>query len=173
MDLQGKHVAILVEDLYEDLELWYPYLRLQEARAEVMLLGTGKAQYKSKHGYPAEEGLMVDGAEPRAYHAVIIPGGYAPDLMRRHPPMIEFVRSAHDHGAIIAFICHGGWIACSAGILRGRRATSFFAIRDDLVNAGAEWVDAPVVRDGPLISSRTPKDLPVFTKAILEALAEP
>ena len=172
MELTGKRVAILVEDFYEDLELWYPYYRLKEAGAEVMLLGTGKPKYASKHGYPAEEDLKVDDAEPRECAAVIIPGGYAPDHMRRHPPMIEFVRKAHDHGAVIAFICHGGWVPISAGILRGRKATSFFAIRDDLVNAGAEWIDAEVVRDGNLISSRTPKDLPAFMKAALQAMGE-
>ena len=172
MELNGKRVAILVEDFYEDLELWYPYYRLQEAGAEVTLLGTGKAQYTSKHGYPAEEDLLVDDAEARDYDAVIIPGGYSPDHMRRHPPMIEFVRRAHEHGAVVAFICHGGWVPISAGILRDRRATSFFAIKDDLVNAGAKWIDAEVVRDGQLISSRTPKDLPAFMKAILEALGE-
>ncbi|MBM3498087.1 MAG: type 1 glutamine amidotransferase [Armatimonadetes bacterium] len=172
MALIGRRVAILVENFYEDLELWYPYYRLQEAGAQVTLLGTGKPQYTSKHGYPAEEDLLVDDAEPRDYHAVIVPGGYSPDHMRRHPPMIEFVRKAYDHGAIIAFICHGGWVPISAGILNGRKATSFFAIKDDLVNAGCEWLDAEVVRDGQLISSRTPKDLPAFMRAILEALGE-
>jgi protease I len=172
MNLTGKRVAILVENFYEDLELWYPYYRLQEAGADVMLLGTGKGTYTSKHGYPAEEDLLVDDVEPREYSAVIIPGGYSPDHMRRHPPMIEFVRKAHDHGAVIAFICHGGWVPISAGILKGRKATSFFAIKDDMVNAGAEWSDAEVVRDGNLVSSRSPKDLPAFMKAVLEAMGE-
>ena len=171
MDLTGKRVAILVEDFYEDLELWYPYYRLKEAGAEVVLLGTGKARYESKHGYPAEEDLLVDDAQAREYACVIVPGGYSPDHMRRHPPMIDFVRQAHEHGAVIAFICHGGWMPVSAGILKGRTATSFYAIKDDLVNAGANWADAEVVRDGNLISSRTPHDLPAFMKAILEALA--
>jgi protease I len=172
MNLTGKRVAILVENFCEDLELWYPYYRLQEAGADVMLLGTGKGTYTSKHGYAAEEDLLVDDVEPRDYSAVIIPGGYSPDHMRRHPPMIEFVRKAHDHGAVIAFICHGGWVPISAGILKGRKATSFFAIKDDMVNAGAEWSDAEVVRDGNLVSSRSPKDLPAFMKAVLEAMGE-
>jgi protease I len=171
MGLTGKRVAILVENFYEDLELWYPYYRLKEEAAEVTLLGTGKGTYTSKHGYPAEEDLLVDDVRAADYDAVVIPGGYSPDHMRRHPPMIDFVRQAHDHGAVIAFICHGGWVPISAGILHGRTATSFFAIKDDLVNAGANWVDAEVVRDGNLISSRTPKDLPAFMRAILEALA--
>jgi protease I len=171
MRLKGKRVAILVGNFCEDLELWFPYHRLKEAGAEVTILGTGKGTYESKHSYPAEEDLIVDDAWPSEYDAVVIPGGYAPDHMRRHPPMIEFVRKAHDHGAVIAFICHGGWVPISAGILKGRTATSFLAIKDDMVNAGANWVDEEVVRDGNLITSRSPKDLPAFGRAIIEALA--
>jgi protease I len=172
MDLQGKRVAVLVEILYEDLELWYPYYRLLEAGAEVHILGTGKSTYESKHGYPAKEDLKVDDVAASDYDAVIIPGGYAPDHMRRHPPMIKFIREAHEHGAVIAFICHGGWAPISAGILEGKTATSFLAIKDDMVNAGVDWVDEEVVVDGNLISSRTPTDLPAFGKAIVEALAK-
>lgn len=172
MGLEGKRVAVLVEIFYETLELWYPYYRLKEAGAAVDILGSGKGRYDSKHGYPAKEDRKVEDASPDEYDAVIIPGGYAPDHMRRHPPMIEFVRQMGQAGKPVAFICHGGWVPASADLLRGRRVTSFFAIKDDVVNAGAEWIDAEVVRDGNLISSRVPQDLPAFCRAIIEALAE-
>ncbi|MDQ7030722.1 MAG: type 1 glutamine amidotransferase domain-containing protein [Ardenticatenia bacterium] len=170
MELKGKRVAVLVEDLYQELEFWYPYLRLKEAGAEVVVLGTGKETYTSKHGYPARADRPVEAVSPDEFDAVIIPGGYAPDLMRRSPALVEFVRQMDAQGRIVAFICHAGWVPISAGILRGRMVTSFFSIKDDMVNAGAEWVDREVVRDGNLISSRTPADLPAFCRTIIKAL---
>lgn len=170
MELKGKRVAILVEDLYQELEFWYPYLRLKEAGAEVVVLGTGKETYTSKHGYPAKADRSVENASPDEFDAVVIPGGYAPDIMRRSSALVNFVRQMHDQGKVVAFICHAGWVPISAGILRGRTATSFFSIKDDMVNAGAEWVDREVVRDGNLISSRKPDDLPAFCRTIIEAL---
>ncbi len=172
MELKGKRVAILVEDLYQELEFWYPYLRLKEAGAEVVVLGTGRETYTSKHSYPATADRNVEEASPDEFDAVVIPGGYAPDRMRRYPALVEFVRQMHEGGKIVAFICHAGWVPISAGILRGRTVTSFFAIKDDMVNAGAEWVDREVVRDGNLISSRKPDDLPAFCRTIIEALKE-
>lgn len=172
MDLTGKRVALLVEDLYEDLELWYPYYRMQEAGAEVVILGTGEENYESKHGYPATADKAADDASPNDFDAVLIPGGYAPDIMRRHAPMVDFVRKMHEAGKVVAFICHAGWVPASADIVRGRKVTSFYAIKDDMVNAGGEWVDEEVVRDGNLISSRTPKDLPAYCRTIIEALSE-
>lgn len=172
MELEGKRIAILVGDEYEDLELHYPRLRLSEAGAEVEILGDGKEVYQSKTGYPAKADREVGEADAGRFDAVVIPGGYAPDKMRRHPPMIEFVRRMNEQGKIIAYICHAGWVAASAGVANGRTVTSFFSIRDDMVNAGAEWVDREVVRDGNLISSRIPSDLPAFCRELIRALSE-
>ena len=166
-----KKTAVLVEDLYEDLELWVPALRLKEEGHAVELAGPEQGRtYTSKHGYPVESTAAAGGLDAGELDLVVIPGGYAPDRMRRHAAMVDLVREAHRRGAWIAWICHGGWMACSADILKGRTVTSFFAIRDDLVHAGAEWVDREVVRDGPLISARTPDDLPAFCREMLQAL---
>ena len=171
MELEGKRIAILAEDMYEDLELWYPLIRMKEAGADVDVVGMpGVEAYESKHGYPARVDIPVDDVSPDAFDAVIIPGGYAPDRMRRHEPLLDLVRGVFEGGGVVAFICHAGWVPISAGIVEGKRVTSFFAIKDDLVNAGAEWVDEEVVEDGNLISSRTPADLPAFCRAIIAAL---
>ncbi len=172
MDLRGRRVAVFVEDLYEDLELWYPVLRLREAGADVVLVGPESGVvYKSKHGYPARADAGISQVQPSEFDAVVIPGGYAPDRIRRHRAMVEFVRAVHDAGKPVAFICHAGWVSASAGIVRGRRVTGFSSIRDDLVNAGATWVDQEVVVDGALISSRGPADLPAFCRALMEQLS--
>ena len=164
-------VALLVEDLYEDLERWYPYHRLREAGVEVVLGGpvAGKV-YASKHGYPATADAGVDEVEAAEFDGVVIPGGYAPDRMRRHEGMVRLVADLDAAGKLVGAICHAGWMLVSAKILAGRRVTSFFAIRDDLVNAGAEWIDAPVVVDGNLVTSRTPADLAAFGAALVEVL---
>lgn len=172
MTLQGKRVAVLVEDLYQDQEVWYPYYRLKEVGAEVSLVGTGKPEYKSKFGYPLTPTKTVDRVSARDLDGLIVPGGYAPDLLRRYPAVIQLVREADRLGKVIGAICHAGWVLCSAGILRGRTATCFSAIRDDLINAGAVYVDCEVVRDGHLITSRKPDDLPAFMRTFLEALKE-
>jgi protease I len=163
-------VAVLVEDLFEDLELWYPVLRLREAGADVTLVGPAARTYRGKHGLSADPHVAVDAVSPADFDGLIVPGGYAPDRLRRNPDIIALVTALHARGAVIGFICHAGWVLASAGILSGRRCTSFFSIRDDMINAGAEWLDAPVVVDGNLISSRNPGDLPQFLPAILEAL---
>jgi protease I len=164
-------VLILVEKMYEDLELWYPKLRFQEAGHEVAVCGpeAGK-EYPSKHGYPATSDVAAKDVRAQDYDALVVPGGFSPDHMRRTPAMVEVVKAFHEAGKPVAAICHGPWMLCSAKVLRGRRATSFLSIRDDMENAGARWEDAPVVVDGNLITSRTPKDLPEFCKAILGAL---
>jgi len=172
MDLTGKRVAVLAEDSYEDLELWYPVLRLREAGAKVTIVGTGsKKTYESKHGYPVTVDTQADRVFHSDFDAIIIPGGYAPDRLRRYPAVLTLVREMSEQGKLVAAICHAGWVPISAGIVKGRRLTSVAAIKDDLVNAGAEWVDQEVVVDGHLITSRAPEDLPAFCKAIVEALA--
>ena len=173
MELEGKRIAMLAEDHYEDLELWYPLIRMKEAGAAVDVVGMpGVEAYESKHGYPAKVDVAVDEISPSDFDAVIIPGGYAPDRIRRHGPLLDLVRGVFEKGGLVAFICHAGWVPISAGVVEGKRVTSFFAIKDDLVNAGAEWIDAEVVQDGNLISSRTPADLPAFCRTIIASLQE-
>ncbi len=174
MSVIDKKVAILVEDLYEDLELWYPYYRLREEGAEVHLVGSGRLPtHTSRYGYPATPDLVIDDVRAADFAAVVIPGGYSPDLMRRKPPMVDFVREMDRAGKPVAAICHAGWMLVSADIVRGRRATCFFSIKDDLVAAGAEYVDEPAVVDGNLVTSRFPADLPDFCKALVRLLAAP
>lgn len=171
MELSGKQAVILAEEYYEDLELWYPYYRLKEAGAQVRVAGMPGAQrYASKHGYPVEPDCTAAEIDARQVDALVVPGGYAPDRMRRHADMLTLVRSVFECGGVVAMICHAGWVPISAGIVRGKRVTSVGAIRDDLVNAGAQWVDEEVVVDGNLISSRSPADLPAFCRAIIQAL---
>ncbi|HXG03199.1 MAG TPA: type 1 glutamine amidotransferase domain-containing protein [Candidatus Binatia bacterium] len=173
MRLDGKRVAILAENLYQEMELWVPYYRLREEGADVKVVGAGGARsYTSKHGYPVNVDVQAEQVKAVEFDAVIVPGGYAPDLMRRHPAMVALVREAAQQGRVVAAICHAGWMLCSAGVLKGRRATSFHSIKDDMVNAGAEWQDAEVVVDGNLITSRKPDDLPAFCRAIVAALAK-
>jgi protease I len=171
--LEGVRVAVLVEDLYENLELWYPVLRLREEGAQVFVVGPKAGEtYKSKEGYPAKADKSAEEISADEIDAVIIPGGYAPDRMRRHEAMVKLVREAAQKGKIVAAICHGGWMLAEADVVRGRTVTSFFAIKTDLINAGANWVDKEVVRDGNIITSRVPSDLPAFMRTIIEALAE-
>jgi protease I len=169
--LNGKRVAVLAENDYEDLELLYPWLRLKEAGAEVHIVGTGSATtYQSKHGYPVNVDVNADAVKAADYDAVIVPGGFAPDRMRRYPAMLGLVRDVYNQGKVVAAICHAGWVLVSAGILKGRKVTSVAAIKDDMINAGATWVDQEVVQDGKLITSRRPSDLPAFLKAVVAAL---
>ena len=171
MRLQGKRIAILAEDDYQELELWYPLLRMREAGAETTVVGMpGVEAYHSKHGYPVRVDVAADIVSADDFDAVIIPGGYAPDRMRRHQPMLNLVKGVFERGGIVAFICHAGWVPISAGIVKGKHVTSVSAIKDDLINAGAMWVDQEVVQDENLISSRGPDDLPAFCRAIVAAL---
>jgi protease I len=173
MRLKGKKIVVLIENNYQDLEFWVPYYRLKEEGAEVTVVGSGSSRtYTSKYGYPVEVEKEAKDIDVSKYDGVVIPGGYAPDLMRRYPDMVRIVREAHQNGKVISAICHAGWMLVSAGILKGKKATGFFAIKDDLVNAGANYVDAEVVRDGNLITSRKPDDLPAFCRETIEALAK-
>lgn len=172
MNLAGKRVAILVEDLYQDQEVWYPYYRLIEAGAEVLVVGTNKKDYTSKHGAPITADATIDRVSADQFDGIVIPGGYAPDILRRYPAVVQLVKTMHQQGKVIAAICHGGWVLCSAEVLRGRTATCFFAIKDDLINAGASYVDRDVVRDGNLVTSRKPEDLPAFMKTFMQALID-
>ena len=171
MSVVGTRTVILAEAYYEDLELWYPLLRLRGEGVVVQVVGTGAAAtYKGKAGYPVDVDITADQVSAADIDAVVIPGGYAPDRLRRYPAVLRLVREAFEQGKIVAAICHAGWVLISAGIVKDRRLTSFSAIKDDLVNAGATWVDEEVVQDGNLITSRQPSDLPAFTDAILTAL---
>jgi len=171
MNLAGKRAVILAEDLYQDLELWYPLLRLRGTGMDVQVAGTGSAStYMGRHGYPVEVDTTVDQVKAKDIDAVVVPGGYAPDRLRRYPAVLKLVREAFEQGKVVAAICHAGWVLVSAGIVKGRRLTSFSAIKDDLVNAGAIWLDEEVVQDSNLITSRQPSDLPAFTDAIIAAL---
>ena len=170
MELKGKRVAVLAEDLYEELELWYPVHRFREAGAKVTIVGGGASGYTSKHGYPVTPNVEAEKASAADFDAVIIPGGYAPDRMRRHKAMVDLVRDMFAGGKVVAAICHGGWMLVSADVLRGKKATCFFSIKDDVVNAGAKYEDREVVRDGNLVTSRKPDDLPAFCRTIIQAL---
>lgn len=168
MGLKNKRIAVLVEQDYQDLEVWYPALRLREEGAVVEFIGSGSSpSYTGKYGYPVDAGRSVHEVRPNEFDAIVIPGGWAPDFMRREPRVAQFVRAFNETHRPIACICHGGWILASAGILKGRRATSFPAIRDDMENAGCEWVDEEVVVDGNLITSRNPDDLPAFCRQLI------
>ena len=169
--MPGKRILIFAAPLYEELELWYPKIRLEEEGHFCTVAGLGEKTYQGKQGYPVTPDATVDEVISRAFDALVIPGGYAPDILRRSPRVLELTREIHEAGKPVAFICHAGWVPISAGIVRGKRGTSVGAIKDDLVNAGMLWVDAPVVVDGNLITSRTPADLGEFCKAIIAALA--
>ena len=170
-ELKGKRAAILVEQQYQEMEVWYPLYRLKEAGCQVTLVGpeAGKT-YPSKLGYPAKSDKGAEDVRADDFDLVVIPGGFAPDFIRRAPAMIKLVADMADKGKLLAAICHGPWVLCSTKALKGKKATCFFAIKDDVINAGANNVDEEVVRDGNLITSRKPDDLPAFMKAISAAL---
>ena len=168
-----KKIAILATDGYEDLELHYPRLRLIEAGYETELISLHRRQIKGKHGYPIKPDKLIKEVDPQNYDGVIIPGGTVnPDHLRRESEVLDFVFKVNDQNKLVGAICHAGWVLISANIVNGRKATSYFAIKDDMINAGAIFEDAPVVKDNNLITSRMPSDLPEFMKAVLNFLGQ-
>ncbi len=173
MELSGKRAAILVEQQYQEMEVWYPLYRLREAGCKVTLVGPEAGQtYPSKLGYPAKSDKAARDVSADDFDVVVVPGGFAPDFMRRTEAMIRLVSDMAEQGKVVAAICHGPWVLCSTQALKGRKATCFFAIKDDVINAGAKYTDAEVVRDGNIITSRKPDDLPAFVQAIIQAVKE-
>jgi protease I len=173
MDLHNKRAAILVEQQYQELEVWYPYYRFKEAGCKVSFVGPeAGVTYPSKLGYPAKSDKAAKDVSPDDFDILVIPGGFAPDFIRRNEAMIRFTSNMAEAGKIVAAICHGPWVLCSTQALKGKKATCFFAIKDDVSNAGAKYTDAEVVRDGNLITSRKPDDLPAFMQAIFQAVKE-
>ena len=172
MELSGKTVAVLVDNMYQEMEVWYPYYRLQEAGATVYTVGAEAGRiYTSKLGYPVKCDKGYGEVRAADFEGVVVPGGYAPDYIRRYPAATQFVHEMDAAGKLVASICHGPWVLCSSSMLKGRRATSFFAIKDDVINAGAKFEDAEVVVDGNLVTSRKPEDLPAFCRASIAVLA--
>lgn len=163
-------IVILVGPEYEDLEVWYPKLRLEEAGFETKLAGIGEPSYRGKHGYPATVDGHIRDFPAAQLAGIIAPGGWAPDKIRRDLEALTRVREVHAAGKLVGTICHGPWILISAGIVRGRTLTSTVGIRDDVINAGATWVDRPTVTDGNIVSARVPADLPAFCVAMLDIL---
>ena len=173
MELNAKKIAIMLDEQYQELEVWYPYYRFIEAGARVDLVGpVANKAYSSKLGYPCTSNVAAAQVKGGDYDAVIVPGGWCPDFMRRNETMIRFIQQCAQANIILAAICHGPWMLCCTDALEGRRATSFMAIRHDMINAGAEWVDAECVVDGNVITARKPDDLPAFCQAIIGALGD-
>lgn len=171
--MSAKKVAVLVDEMYQVLEVWYPYYRLKEAGFEVNLVAAeADKQYHSKEGYPCVSDTAAGVGNALDYDCMVVPGGFAPDFMRRSANVLKFANDIVNAGKVVAAICHGGWLLCSTSAFKGKKATCFMAIKDDIINAGAEYVDAECVIDGNLITARKPDDLGAFCNAIIQALKE-
>src|SRR5216683_7044743 len=173
MELNSARVAILVEQQYQEMEVWYPLYRLREAGCKVTLVGPEAGQvYPSKLGYPAKSDKAARDVSANDFDLIVVPGGFAPDFIRRSEAMVRLVSDMAEQGKVVAAICHGPWVLCSTQALKGRKATCFFAIKDDVINAGAKYTDAEVIRDDNIITSRKPDDLPAFVLTIIQAVKE-
>jgi protease I len=171
MKIENARVAVLAENLYQELELWYPVLRLREAGAKVTIVGSTAGEvYASKIGYPAVAEVGIDEVSADDFDAVIVPGGFSPEYLRRNPAFVDFVRRLDEREAPVAAICHAGWLLATADVVKGRAVTSVAVIKDDVMHAGGDWKDEPVVVDGNLITSQLPNDLPQFLAQILRAI---
>jgi protease I len=172
LPLAGKRILIFVGDIYEDLELWYPKLRMEEAGADVTVAGPEEGvTYQGKNGYPCVSNAAISDMQADDFDGLIVPGGFMPDKLRRDPKVLRLTSDFAYAGKLVAAVCHGGWIPISAKVYDGVRVTGSPGIKDDLVNAGAIWEDAPVVVDRHFVSSRKPDDLPDFCRGILQVLA--
>jgi protease I len=172
MRLEGKRVAVLVEEGFEDLEFWVPVMRLKEEGAKVTIIGAAADKsVRGKHGLTATSEVAADTVSAGDFEAVVVPGGWAPDKLRRYPAITGLVRQSYEQGKIVGLICHAGLVGISAGIVRGRRATGSLGIKDDLVNAGATWVDEAAFRDGNLVWGRVVEDIPAFCRELVKAIA--
>ncbi len=171
MRLQGKRVVILVEQGFEDLEFWVPRMRLEEEGAQVVVASRKPGTYTGKHCLRATAEVAAADLNPNDFDAVVVPGGWAPDKLRRDPGVLDLVRGIYHQGKIVASLCHGGWVLISAGIVAGHRATGSTGIRDDILNAGGTWVDEPAFRDGNLVWGRVVQDIPAFCRVLVAALA--
>ncbi len=172
MKLKGKRFLSIVDDIYEDLELWYPKLRLEEEGAQFVVAGLEVKQYSGKHGYPCTADTTIDSVDFTTFDSFVIPGGFMPDKLRRVERVLEMTRWFHEQQKPIAFICHAGWIPISAKILEGFRCTSTPGIKDDMINAGVQWVDEPCVVDRHMITARRPPDLADFCRAIIDQMVD-
>lgn len=171
--LHNLRVAVLVEEGFEDLEFWVPVMRLREEGAQVTVVGTGAGkEVRGKHGLKAKSDMAASSASAHDFDAVVVPGGWAPDKLRRHEDVKTLVREAHAQRKIIGLICHAGLVGISAGIVKGGQATGSLGIKDDLINAGAIWVDEPAFRDGNLVWGRVVEDIPDFCRELVEAIEE-
>jgi len=168
----NKKVVILIEKIYEDLEAWYPKIRLPAENIDVVTAAPELKTYQGKNGLLIEPDCKIDDIKEKDFDGIIIPGGFAPDFLRRYSNVLELVQAFDKKGKLVAFICHAGWVPISANIVKGRKGTSLPAIKDDMVNAGYIWEDSPVVVDKNFVSSRVPADLEHFCKAIIEVLSK-